>query len=198
MYDLYRLGIRRGIDGFTSYAAALEVYNSAHKHIMQNKPYDEDMQNMFKNFLLVIFIFQYLEIIQLSKCVLQELESIIKTGWKSEKQKRAAEMRSNRERIFTAMGFAGNHWYRCIQGHLYVVADCGALNQAGACPECGSIIGRGSVNINAVRDETAIRQQINNVVDIFPAENQRPPTFEDRSRNSVRNRPYNRGRNRRR
>jgi len=87
------------------------------------------------------------------------------------------------------MGFAGNHWYRCINGHLYVVADCGALNQAGACPECGSRIGAGSRNINAVRDEGAIRQQINNVVDIFPAEIQAPPNFQDRAHS----RPYNRG-----
>lgn len=126
------------------------------------------------------------------------MENIIKTGWESEKKKRATEIRANRASIFTAMGFAGNHWYRCTNGHLYVVADCGAFNQAGACPECGSRIGTGSQNINAVRNEEAIRQQINNVVDIFPVNENPPPTFQDHFRNANRSRPYNRGgRNRR-
>lgn len=80
------------------------------------------------------------------------------------------------------MGFAGNHWYRCSKGHLYTVADCGALNQSGTCPECRVPIGRGSEIINAVRNEAAIQQQINSVVDIFPEDTHRPPVFQDRSR----------------
>lgn len=96
------------------------------------------------------------------------------------------------------MGFAGNHWYRCSKGHLYIVADCGALNQSGTCPECGSRIGRGSQSINAVRDEAAIQQQINSVVDIYPEESHRPPVFQDRSRFENRGRNYNRRGNHRR
>lgn len=115
-----------------------------------------------------------------------------------EKRKRETENRFNRERIFAAMGFAGNHWYRCAKGHLYVVADCGAQNGSGACPECGARIGRGSEIINAVRDEEAIQHQINSVVDIFPENNQTPPTFSDRRGNINPNRPYGGRRNRRR
>lgn len=118
------------------------------------------------------------------------MEEVINVGWESEKQRRISETRANREQIFTAMGFGGNHWYTCANNHLYVVADCGALNQSGTCPECRTIIGRGSRNINAVRDEAAIQQQINNVVDIFPMGNR--PNFVDRSRNGDRSRPYNR------
>lgn len=111
-------------------------------------------------------------------------------------QKRTSDARNNRQQIFAAMGFGGNHWYTCTKGHLYVVADCGALNQSGTCPECRSTIGRGSQSIAAVRDEAAIQQQINSVVDIFPAHY--TPTFQDRSRNADRDHPYNkRGRNRR-
>lgn len=113
------------------------------------------------------------------------------------KQKREEES-ANRKSIFKAMGFAGNHWYRCPNGHLYVVADCGALNQTGTCPECRTTIGGGSQSIHAVRDEAAIQQQINSVVDIFPLESQTQPTFRDRDRNTGRDRPYNlRGRHQR-
>lgn len=95
------------------------------------------------------------------------------------------------------MGFAGNHWYRCSNGHLYTVANCGALNQSGTCPECGSRIGSGSQVINAVRDEAAIQQQINSVVDIFPEESQSRPIFQDRPRNyDLAGRSYYKGRRR--
>lgn len=123
--------------------------------------------------------------------VFQELEDIIKAGWELVK-KRAADVRANRESIFSAMGFAGNHWYRCPNGHLYVVANCGALNEAGTCPECHNRIGGGTNGV-AVRNDTAIQQQINNVVDIYP-ETYTPPVFNDRSTRANRN--HNRGRGR--
>ncbi|KAG4066118.1 hypothetical protein HA402_010320 [Bradysia odoriphaga] len=177
-HDLHSLFLRRAIEQFDSFTGSLEMYNSAHKHLMQIKPYDEDMQKKTQGFL-------------------KNLEDIIKIGWESVTQKRASDTRINRQNIFKAMGFAGNHWYRCSNGHLYTVADCGALNQSGVCPECRTAIGRGSRNAVAVRDEAAIQQQINSVVDIFPAENHAPPVFRDRNGNSNRDRPY-RGYGRRR
>lgn len=118
------------------------------------------------------------------------MEAVIQIGWESENRKRETDIRTNRSNIFTAMGFAGNHWYRCSNGHLYVVADCGALNQSGNCPECRARIGGGSQNVRAVRDESTIQQQINSVVDIFPVRNYTPPTFDDRSRNENRGHLY--------
>lgn len=32
-------------------------------------------------------------------------------------------------------------WYRCPHGHEYGVGNCGMLNGAGVCPECGARIG---------------------------------------------------------
>ncbi|XP_037052517.1 NFX1-type zinc finger-containing protein 1-like isoform X2 [Bradysia coprophila] len=171
IHDVYRLGLRRGIDNFDSFAGALEMHNVVHRHLMQKRPYDEDRQKETQN-------------------ALTKLEEIIKVGWVGLVQKRTSDARKNREQIFAAMGFRGNHWYSCTKGHLYVVADCGALNQSGTCPECRSTIGRGSQNIAAVRDESAIQQQINSVVDIFP-ETYYTPTFQDRFRNADRGRIYN-------
>lgn len=38
-------------------------------------------------------------------------------------------------------GVGVTRWYRCPNGHEYGVGDCGMLNGAGVCPECGSRIG---------------------------------------------------------
>lgn len=45
--------MRRGIDQFDTFGGALEVYNSAHQHLMQNKPYDENMQKKTQGCLTV-------------------------------------------------------------------------------------------------------------------------------------------------
>lgn len=121
------------------------------------------------------------------------MDEIIKIGWESVKEKRVSEIRTNRQNIFKAIGFAGNHWYNCPNGHMYVVANCGALNERGTCRECRSTIGRSSRNTNPIRDETVIQRQINSVVDVFPEEIYSPPAFNDRSRNTNRHRHHNRG-----
>ncbi|KAI8074522.1 hypothetical protein BC940DRAFT_288446 [Gongronella butleri] len=33
------------------------------------------------------------------------------------------------------------HWYRCANGHPYVIADCGMAMQESRCPECGTQVG---------------------------------------------------------
>jgi len=50
---------------------------------------------------------------------------------------------SERERveIVKAIGLGTGHWYKCPNGHVYCIADCGGANQGGRCNECGSAIG---------------------------------------------------------
>lgn len=55
MHDFYRLELRRGIDKFDSFADALDIYNFARKHVMQNRPYDKDKQEITQYFLKVSF-----------------------------------------------------------------------------------------------------------------------------------------------
>ena len=43
--------------------------------------------------------------------------------------------------IVKAMNFAQGHWYKCPNGHIYAIGDCGGANQQRACPECGETIG---------------------------------------------------------
>ena len=43
----------------------------------------------------------------------------------------------------TIMGAVGSvtKWWKCPNGHLYAVGNCGQLNQSGKCPSCGAQIG---------------------------------------------------------
>ena len=43
--------------------------------------------------------------------------------------------------IVKAMNFAKGHWYKCPNGHIYAIGECGGANQQRACPECGETIG---------------------------------------------------------
>lgn len=41
------------------------------------------------------------------------------------------------------------HWYRCPNGHSYVIGNCGMANQESRCPECGAAIGGSNYTILA-------------------------------------------------
>lgn len=42
-----------------------------------------------------------------------------------------------------ALNYMSNHLYRCPNGHLYVIADCGMAMQQSFCAECGEPVGGG-------------------------------------------------------
>lgn len=46
-----------------------------------------------------------------------------------------------KEIILEAMGLSRGHWYKCPNGHVYAVGDCGGAMERSNCPECGSVIG---------------------------------------------------------
>jgi hypothetical protein len=68
--------------------------------------------------------------------------------------------------VFQAMGFAdggftgAGHWFQCLNGHPYLIADCGGATMESRCPECGEGIGGGG---HRLRDDnaqaTAFRRQ---------------------------------------
>jgi hypothetical protein len=49
-----------------------------------------------------------------------------------------------RQEIVKAIGLSQGHWYKCPNGHIYAVGECGSARQAGKCVECGAHIGQGS------------------------------------------------------
>ena len=53
------------------------------------------------------------------------------------------ELISEKERtmIVKAMGFTQGHWYKCPNGHIYAIGECGGAMQRSKCPECNETIG---------------------------------------------------------
>ena len=43
--------------------------------------------------------------------------------------------------IVKAMNFSQGHWYKCPNGHIYAIGECGGAMQQRSCPECGETIG---------------------------------------------------------
>lgn len=50
---------------------------------------------------------------------------------------------SEEERIMIvkAIGLKQGHWFKCPNGHVYCIGECGGATQLGTCPDCGSQIG---------------------------------------------------------
>uniref|UniRef100_A0A1I7ZJG1 RZ-type domain-containing protein n=1 Tax=Steinernema glaseri TaxID=37863 RepID=A0A1I7ZJG1_9BILA len=46
-----------------------------------------------------------------------------------------------REEIRRGLGRAVTSWYKCPNGHLYGIGDCGRADVVGTCPDCGAEIG---------------------------------------------------------
>ena len=46
-----------------------------------------------------------------------------------------------RRDIVQAIGLKKGHWYQCVNGHPYVIGECGGAMEESRCPECNSTIG---------------------------------------------------------
>lgn len=57
-----------------------------------------------------------------------------------------------REMIVKAVGLNKGHWYKCPNGHVYAIGDCGGAMEQSKCPECNATIG--GANHNLVQGNT--------------------------------------------
>ncbi|XP_034642892.1 NFX1-type zinc finger-containing protein 1 [Trachemys scripta elegans] len=46
-----------------------------------------------------------------------------------------------RVQIVSAFGYPQGHWFKCPNGHIYVIGDCGGAMERSKCPECKAVIG---------------------------------------------------------
>ncbi|PIK53271.1 putative NFX1-type zinc finger-containing protein 1-like [Apostichopus japonicus] len=46
-----------------------------------------------------------------------------------------------RQMVVEAMGFRKGHWFKCPNGHIYAIGECGGASQRSKCPECKATIG---------------------------------------------------------
>ncbi|XP_046620436.1 NFX1-type zinc finger-containing protein 1-like isoform X3 [Neodiprion virginianus] len=60
---------------------------------------------------------------------------------------------NERKMIVKVMGFRQGHWYKCPNGHIYAIGDCGRAMQESHCNECGAAIGGSSHRLR--NDNTA-------------------------------------------
>ena len=52
--------------------------------------------------------------------------------------------KEEKEQILKAMYMKQGHWFKCPNGHVYVIGDCGGATVESTCNECGAKIGGGS------------------------------------------------------
>ncbi|NWV22217.1 ZNFX1 protein, partial [Origma solitaria] len=48
---------------------------------------------------------------------------------------------AERVQIVSAIGCPRGHWFKCKNGHIYVIGECGGAMQRATCPECHEVIG---------------------------------------------------------
>jgi hypothetical protein len=48
---------------------------------------------------------------------------------------------AERKEIVRAMGFKQGHWYKCPNGHIYIITECGGAMEKSLCNDCGAEIG---------------------------------------------------------
>ncbi|XP_017477675.1 PREDICTED: NFX1-type zinc finger-containing protein 1-like isoform X2 [Rhagoletis zephyria] len=53
----------------------------------------------------------------------------------------AEQIKIERQMIHKAMGYKQGHWYKCPNGHIYMITECGGAMEVGKCNECGAQIG---------------------------------------------------------
>ncbi|XP_045127074.1 NFX1-type zinc finger-containing protein 1-like [Portunus trituberculatus] len=59
--------------------------------------------------------------------------------------------------ILKAMNLRNGHWYKCPNGHVYCITECGGAMMESTCPECGSRIGGGS---HTLRSDNAVATEM--------------------------------------
>ncbi|XP_046738003.1 NFX1-type zinc finger-containing protein 1-like [Diprion similis] len=58
--------------------------------------------------------------------------------------KKVILMDNERKMIVKAIGYKQGHWFKCPNGHIYTIGDCGGAMEESKCNECGAAIGGGS------------------------------------------------------
>ena len=56
---------------------------------------------------------------------------------------------AERQQIIKAVGLTQGHWFKCPNGHVYAIGECGGAMQEAKCNECGAMIGGGSYTLRS-------------------------------------------------
>jgi hypothetical protein len=93
--------------------------------------------------------------------LIKQVENFIKFGFFNYQRFTASEMKE----ILSALASdfrASGHWYKCPNGHLYAIGECGGAMQQSVCNECGAVIG--GTHHALVSDNSAVADVVREVV----------------------------------
>ena len=63
---------------------------------------------------------------------------------------------SERIQIHQAMGSSLGHWFKCPNGHLYYIGECGGAMERGKCPDCNATVGGQSHALDPGNTRTSV------------------------------------------
>lgn len=66
-----------------------------------------------------------------------------------------------RQEIVTAMGMSRGHWFKCPNGHIYAIGDCGGATMESRCNECNAVIGGGN---HQVRNDNGLAREMDGAI----------------------------------
>ena len=49
--------------------------------------------------------------------------------------------KEEKDMVIKAIGLRAGHWYKCPNGHVYAIGDCGGATEQSKCPDCNATIG---------------------------------------------------------
>lgn len=85
------------------------------------------------------------DVLERSKKFTEEDENVVKSKLKNLKQTlpRTGLGITENERVLIveAMGLQKGHWFKCPNGHVYCITECGGAMERSNCPECHAAIG---------------------------------------------------------
>ena len=89
----------------------------------------------------------------------EELDKKVRTLLKESEQYIGGLGISDSEKmmIIQAMQLRMGHWYKCPNGHIYCITECGGAVMESKCPECGSQIGGGH---HTLRSDNAVASEM--------------------------------------
>lgn len=108
---------------------------------------NEVIQRLLINNIRVLEDSQKVEI----RDALEKLGTRLKTGLGiSDKERREVVM---------ALNMSRGHWFKCPNGHIYAIGDCGGATMESRCNECNAVIGGGS---HRLRYDNALAPEMDN------------------------------------
>ncbi|XP_021953554.2 NFX1-type zinc finger-containing protein 1 [Folsomia candida] len=95
----------------------------------------DDVSILYERVETILGSFELYTVERQKRCLewLQKLEDICQTG--------LGISDGERIKILAALGMGKGHWFKCPNGHIYSIGECGGAMETGKCNECGAAIG---------------------------------------------------------